>query len=457
LDAKTDLFDYERWNSDWARNATDPASFAPEYESYIRQIEPTHGHDPGLIYARDFAQKVEKRRGKGGEFVQSLLARLADRPDLQREFLGGAVPHHPPQGTFRPGGEAGVKDWIDQDRIANGIAPKFSKAAQTVQAVGQIAPILANVAGAVSGAAGGTGAADAPTEGPAPETPQAPEPDYRNLLEYVNNFGFPGTEPPQAAQSAASETGADEQPMTYDDLSDTAKAIASGVGRSRGEPGVQIAMATPGQIPFEPIREFDVTQLDGAWSKLPASPPAQPGAATAKPPPTPPTEQPPRSTSQHDPRSRTSQQLEIDVQNAQLALDEQNAILQERIDVLGNATAAREGKEAEIRTQFGEDALKGAVQGGAQAIPEAARKSGGGGTGRARVLRTFLGGVMDGVVQEAVPPQARLMNELEVLRQNERNAVQLQGQALVERRKRLEYLDEIAKEREARRNVRPDQ
>lgn len=64
---------------------------------------------------------------------------------------------------------------------------------------------------------------------------------------------------------------------------------------------------------------------------------------------------------------------------------------------------------------------------------------------------------MDGVVQEAVPPQARLMNELEVLRQNERNAVQLQEQALVERRKRLEYLDEIAKEREARRNVRPDQ
>ncbi|MFM7344060.1 MAG: hypothetical protein ACKO1J_01655, partial [Tagaea sp.] len=91
LDAKTELFDYERWNSDWARNATDPASFAPEYESYIRQSDSTHGHDPGLIYARDFAQKVEKRRGKGGEFVQSLLARLSDRPDLQRAFLGGEV------------------------------------------------------------------------------------------------------------------------------------------------------------------------------------------------------------------------------------------------------------------------------------------------------------------------------------------------------------------------------
>ncbi|MFM7346791.1 MAG: hypothetical protein ACKO1J_15650, partial [Tagaea sp.] len=47
-----------------------------------------------------------------------------------------------------------------------------------------------------------TGAAEAPADAPAPETPQAPEPDYRNLLEYVNNFGFPGSELPEVAQSA---------------------------------------------------------------------------------------------------------------------------------------------------------------------------------------------------------------------------------------------------------------
>ncbi|MFM7344288.1 MAG: hypothetical protein ACKO1J_02830, partial [Tagaea sp.] len=39
-------------------------------------------------------------------------------------------------------------------------------------------------------------AAEARAEGP------PPEPDYKNLLEYVNNFGFPGTEPPQEARGA---------------------------------------------------------------------------------------------------------------------------------------------------------------------------------------------------------------------------------------------------------------
>jgi hypothetical protein len=51
---------------------------------------------------------------------------LADRPDLQRQYLGGPVPVAPPIGTFKPGGEDGVKQFIDQDRAANGIAPRYA-------------------------------------------------------------------------------------------------------------------------------------------------------------------------------------------------------------------------------------------------------------------------------------------------------------------------------------------
>ncbi|MCM0022199.1 MAG: hypothetical protein NBV67_19585 [Tagaea sp.] len=127
LDAKAHLMEYERWNRDWARGSgDDPKGLAPEYESYIRDIDEKHGHDPGLIFARDLTQQVEKYHGNGGELAKELATRLVDRPDLQREYLGGEVPKAPPIGTFKPGGEEGVKAWIDQDRIANGLKPRYA-------------------------------------------------------------------------------------------------------------------------------------------------------------------------------------------------------------------------------------------------------------------------------------------------------------------------------------------
>ncbi|MCM0021601.1 MAG: hypothetical protein NBV67_16535, partial [Tagaea sp.] len=77
-------------------------------------------------FARDLTQQVEKYHGKGGELAKQFVTLLADRPDLQREYLGGEVPKAPPIGTFKPGGEEGVKAWIDQDRVANGLKPRYA-------------------------------------------------------------------------------------------------------------------------------------------------------------------------------------------------------------------------------------------------------------------------------------------------------------------------------------------
>jgi hypothetical protein len=127
LDAKAHLMDYERWNRDWARGSgNDPKGLAREYEGYIRDLDKDHGHDPGLIFARDLTQQVEKYHGKGSDLAKQLVTLLADRPDLQRQYLGGEVPVAPPIGTFKPGGEDGVKNFIDQDRAANGIAPRYA-------------------------------------------------------------------------------------------------------------------------------------------------------------------------------------------------------------------------------------------------------------------------------------------------------------------------------------------
>jgi hypothetical protein len=244
LDGKAHRMEYERWNRDWARGSGDnPKSLAPEYESYIRQIDPKEGHDPGLIFARDIVEQVGKYHGQanGAELAKHLAVRLSDRPDLQQQLLGGPVPTSPPIGTFKDGTGDGAKAWIDNDRVANGLPPKFGKQAPVQRLSARAAP-----------------ASNA-------------EPDPKNLLEYGPNSGLPEDEatPP----SPMPET--DERPLTRDDLSPTALAIQQGRENSRREPGVQIAMA-PGAIPplfaFEPSNLVDVTTFDGAWSKIPAPP-----------------------------------------------------------------------------------------------------------------------------------------------------------------------------------------
>jgi hypothetical protein len=127
LDAKAPLMEYERWNRDWARGSgDDPKGLAREYEGYIRDLDKDHGHDPGLIFARDLTHQVEKYHGTGSDLAKQFVTLLADRPDLQRQYLGGEVPKAPPIGTFKPGGLEGVRQWIDQDRAANGLAPRYA-------------------------------------------------------------------------------------------------------------------------------------------------------------------------------------------------------------------------------------------------------------------------------------------------------------------------------------------
>jgi hypothetical protein len=166
LDGKVHHFDFERWNREWARGSGHvPESLAPEYEGYIRDLHEEHGHDAGLIFARDLTNQVEHYHDNGGALAKRLATLLSDRPDLQREFLGGEVPKAPPVGTFKDGGEARVKAWIDQDRVAKGFKPKFTTATQND------APVLRTASGAQ----------------PAPDA----QPDPKNLLEYGPNFGLP--------------------------------------------------------------------------------------------------------------------------------------------------------------------------------------------------------------------------------------------------------------------------
>jgi hypothetical protein len=99
---------------------------AREYETYIRDLDKDHGHDPGLIFARDLTKQVEKYHGRGSDLAKQFVTLLADRPDLQRQYLGGEIPKAPPIGIFKPGGEDGVKNFIDQDRAANGLAPRYA-------------------------------------------------------------------------------------------------------------------------------------------------------------------------------------------------------------------------------------------------------------------------------------------------------------------------------------------
>ncbi|MCM0022135.1 MAG: hypothetical protein NBV67_19260, partial [Tagaea sp.] len=170
-----------------------------------------------------------------------------DRPDLQREYLGGEVPKAPPIGTFKPGGEERVKKFIDDDRVANGLPPRYA------------IPISTNTRN--------TAPALPTSSRAAPATQDTPDP--KNLLEYGPNFGLPEDGAP--AQTPETE----DQPVTRDDLRPNARAILEGMENSRREPGVQIAMG-PGAIPplfaFEPIDSVDATQFDGAWSKIPAPP-----------------------------------------------------------------------------------------------------------------------------------------------------------------------------------------
>jgi hypothetical protein len=85
LDGKAPLMEFERWNRDWARGSgNDPKGLAREYEGYIRDLDKDHGHDPGLIFARDLTQQVEKYHGRGSDLAKQFVTLLADRPDLQR-------------------------------------------------------------------------------------------------------------------------------------------------------------------------------------------------------------------------------------------------------------------------------------------------------------------------------------------------------------------------------------
>jgi murein DD-endopeptidase MepM/ murein hydrolase activator NlpD len=94
--------------------------------------------------------------------------------------MGGAVPQSPPIGTFKPGGEDAVKEWIDDDRIANGIKPRY----RPLAAAFDTPPVLRANANA-------------------PATPADPDPN--NLLEYGQNYGYLGDETPpqQIAQAPA--------------------------------------------------------------------------------------------------------------------------------------------------------------------------------------------------------------------------------------------------------------
>ena len=171
LDGKAHLMEFERWNREWARGSgNDPTSLAPEYDSYIRDLDAEHGHDPGLIFARDLVQQVGKFHGdaNGAELAKALAVRLSDRPDLQRELLGGEIPKAPPIGMFKPGGEERIKAWIDQDRIANGVAPRYTPAQSDV-------PVLRTSSRA----------------GSASQDAAQGQPDPANLLEYGPNFGLP--------------------------------------------------------------------------------------------------------------------------------------------------------------------------------------------------------------------------------------------------------------------------
>jgi hypothetical protein len=395
--------EYERWNRDWARNARDSASFAPEYESYIRQIEPAHGNDPGLIFARDFTKQVEELHGTGGQFAKALLARLSDRPDLQREYLSGAVPQSPPVGTFKPGGEEAVKEWIDDDRIANGIKPRY----RPIAGAFDTPPVLrAN--------------ADAPA------TPA--EPDPSNLLEYGANYGLPedwalAQQPPHAPDQPNPRPTASPPELGTDTRQD-----------GRTEP------------PSAPtLGELDPNQM----APVPKPPVAD---APAKPP-----ERPQRPASRPDPKTLPSDQLEVRLRNAQSELDMRTKSLNEAAQALEQASQARQTKEAERGQGIVVNAIKGAISGVASAeirrktLPHELRP-----VGRQRIGDMGRGGAK-GSVGAMTPDSVHMTSDLAALRADEQAALEEQNRRLEAVREWLEWRDELLNEREARRRIRPDQ
>jgi hypothetical protein len=464
LDGKAHLMEFERWNREWARGSGHvPESLAPEYEGYIRDLHEEHGHDAGLIFARDLTKQVERYHDNGSALAKRLVTLLSDRPDLQRAYLGGEVPKAPPVGTFKPDGEAGVKAWIDEDRVAKGLKPKFA-----IPAAQDDAPVLRTSSGSQ----------------PAPDA----QPDPKNLLEYGPNFGLPEdwALEQQAAQNEEHARRAIEATQSKAHAENPAPTPPPGEGGAgwhdpnqmnpegshrRRKPdnsrGFEDEFPHPSQhLPDGPPRAprqpstgeggagwYDPNQMNPEGSHRLPKPPKADAVAT----------QPERPASRPEPRTRTNQQLEIDLENAQSALDARNVALSQRIQGVHAATAAREAKEAEIKRQFGEDVLKGAVEGAAEAALKVTaedarrRRLGTGGRGRGEVLRDLLFGGIEGAVGASVPPQARHMKELEDLRTKEREALRLQELELVDRRGWLERRDEIVKEREARRNIRPDQ
>jgi hypothetical protein len=213
LDRKAPLMEFERWNRDWARGSgNDPKGLAREYETYIRDLDKDHGHDPGLIFARDLTQQVEKYHGRGSDMAKQFVTLLADRPDLQRQYLGGEVPKAPPVGTFKPGGLDGVKNFIDQDRVANGIAPRYAIPAA---AQAQDTPQLQRLSS--SGA--------------------APAPIAANLLEYGQHYGLPQErfQPPESARAPDSASKSEVLAESSEKSGSNPQEIATGRPPERRE------------------------------------------------------------------------------------------------------------------------------------------------------------------------------------------------------------------------------
>ncbi|MCM0022026.1 MAG: hypothetical protein NBV67_18715, partial [Tagaea sp.] len=392
----------------------DPKGLAPEYESYIRDLDKDHGHDPGLIFARDLTQQVEKYHGKGSELAKQFVTLLADRPDLQREYLGGEVPKAPPIGTFKPGGEAGVKAWIDQDRVTNGLKPRY--------AVPAVARGGENVTEQRVSARG------------------LPATEAINLFDLAQEIqGLPEDGAP--AQSPETE----DQPVTRDDLRPNARAILEGMENSRREPGVQIAMG-PGSLPPIATPSPPKTELDAAADpSIPLPPSAEASAAPAG-----------RPTSQPDPKTLPGPLLENQLQNAQIALEAQTKEVERTAKALADATRAREAKKAEVELSAVVETTKGAISGIAKAEFERRIRPGGDRiVGRARWLNNSTGAArgMGKTVPSQLPNQASLI----ALREAEANAVAEQNRQLETQRLLLARRDELLHEREARRRIRPDQ
>jgi hypothetical protein len=162
--------------------------------------------------------------------------------------MGGAVPQSPPIGTFKPGGEDAVKEWIDDDRIANGIKPRY----RPLAAAFDTPPVLRANANA-------------------PATPADPDPN--NLLEYGQNFGYAGDGGGGAlAQTAQAQSERDETASTEGVAAQFAQAQA-GQPQRRQPANNAPAPAAPrrGPIPSQaPLTRYD--EAIGSHDRTPVPP-----------------------------------------------------------------------------------------------------------------------------------------------------------------------------------------